>query len=242
MGKFKVDDKIRPTREVMGADGVWLDPSDEYTVLEVEHDDYDGDLDVKIAVVHGQWGDTWVDSEHFELAVEPLDPSKVKVGDVVRLEREDGTLIQAKVFGVDPVSVNAPERTLRLYGIPEWVLIGKDSYALTDHQPVAPKPEWKPGMSGTATVRTVPNVRVMRLDGVTKPWVSAIPFAPAGDVKGEGQNRHDDWQVSDFVPDEPRPLPTREQVSGVISHAMDDHGDSDVAAEWVLALLRGESL
>ena len=66
-----------------------------------------------------------------------------------------------------------------------------------------PKPEWKPGTSGTATVRTVPNIRVMRLDGITQPWASATFFAPAGDVKGDGQNRHDDWQVTDFVPDVP---------------------------------------
>lgn len=84
---------------------------------------------------------------YFELVTPaPLDPSKVKAGDTVTLEREDGTLIRAKVFDVDPVVVNPPERTLRLYGIPDWVLIGKDSYALTDHQP-APKPELptKPG-------------------------------------------------------------------------------------------------
>lgn len=112
----------------------------------------------------------------------------------------------------------------------------------------APKPEWDPGTSGTATVRTIPNVRVMRLDGVTQPWVSVTFFAPAGDVKGEGQNRHDDWQVADFVPDETRPLPTRDQVAEAVmttDKATGNHGlYPDVAtkaADAVLALLRGES-
>lgn len=64
-------------------------------------------------------------------------------------------------------------------------------------------PEIAPGTAGTATVRGVEGVRVMRLDGTDHPWSSATFFAPAGDVKGPGQNRHDDWQVTDFVPDAP---------------------------------------
>lgn len=115
-----------------------------------------------------------VNPADFELV--ELDPSKVKAGDTVTLEREDGTLIRAKVFDVDPVVVNPPERTLRLYGIPDWVLIGKDSYALTDHQP-APKPQ-PPTAPGS----------VVLVHSSSRAWPNGLPLLRQHTGRWIGQN------------------------------------------------------
>lgn len=170
--------------------------------------DRDGDRVSRVEVpgMMGVYAPYTVTYETADTTPVPLDPSKVKAGDTVTLERGKASVTDEvaawdrRPHGHFSVTlVNDPA------GPPYRVVGGitGTSWTLTDHQP-APEPEleWKPGATGTATVRTVPNIRVMRLDGVTQPWVSVVPFAPAGDVKGEGQNRHDDWQVTDFVPDE----------------------------------------
>lgn len=137
-------------------------------------------------------------TEDFELV---LDPAKVEVGDTVRLEREDGTLIQAKVFQVDPVDVTPPERTLRLYGIPEWVLIGKDSYTLTAHQP-APKVEWEPETIVRATVNGVPNTLLMRLaPGYEGGFVWATPkLTPRRPENAQSWLLYEDADITDIRP------------------------------------------
>src|SRR5690606_5364663 len=108
------------------------------------------------------------------------------------------------------------------------------------HQPAPePEPEWKPGTTGTATLNNLVGgnsavgLRAMRTlrDGVY------------GFALENGLSIADDattYSVSDFVPDEPRPLPTREQVKAALEPGW---GRDSITAmvDAVLALLRGES-
>jgi hypothetical protein len=115
-----------------------------------------------------------------------------------------------------------------------------------DHQPAPkPKPVWMPGDTGMATVSGKANVRVMRVlrddrDHVARPWASDHPIG--------GWLLHEELHVTDFVPDEPRPLPTREQVVRAMHDDNLRHGEPRLTvtarehlADAVLALLRGES-
>lgn len=120
-------------------------------------------------------------------------------------------------------------------------------------------PEWEPGTVGTATVRGVEGVRVMRLS--TNRWVS--PRVPVGDRTGLFNWLHSDRELEHFVPDDAealraeverlraaRTLPTREQVAmsmyAELKGALDlswgrldpiDRGEWERAADTVLALI-----
>jgi hypothetical protein len=99
--------------------------------------------------------------------------------------------------------------------------------------------EPEPGQAGTATVRGVAGVRVMRMSASERAWASPVAI--------RGNHRHSESDVTDFVPDEaPRPLRKREHIA----HAMHDdylppHGprlnwhDRLMLADAVLALLNG---
>lgn len=225
-------------------------------------------LEVSVAIEDGSaslfnaWRPNGVD--HYALAKDdfepadatptPLDPKSVHVGDTVTVRFiETGDVLTTKAY--QPDDVTKPGEWVYLLGWPLNKPMGH-GLAVTKFEILAiepapkPEPEWEPGTVGTATVRTVPNIRVMRLDGVTQPWASATFFAPAGDVKGEGQNRHDDWQVTDFVPDEPRAVWSRQGLRAALVHSdslKTDPGtgmtyiDPDLATERLAAYMRGES-
>lgn len=123
----------------------------------------------------------------------PLDPSKVKVGDTVTVERE-GVTVRGKA-GTHGLGILT---AVFISGV--GTLYFRDGWTLTDHQPApGPEPEWKPGTAGTATVQGKAGVRVMRLDPDDRtaqilPWVS--------DHMIGGWYVHEDADVTDFVPDE----------------------------------------
>jgi hypothetical protein len=102
-----------------------------------------------------------------------------------------------------------------------------------------PEPEWKPGTPGTATLNN-------RVSGISSPGLRAMRTVRDG-VYGfaleNGLSIADDattYSVTGFVPDEPRPLPTRGQVKAALEPGW--ARDSITAmADAVLALLRGES-
>lgn len=86
----------------------------------------------------------------------PLDPSKVKAGDTVTLERDGGRLPDQEV--VTPSVTMSGRTTLILKGGIEVIVTGPDAWTLTAHQPAPePEPEWKPGalVAGTVNERTV---------------------------------------------------------------------------------------
>jgi hypothetical protein len=169
----------------------------------------------------------------------PLDPSKVKAGDTVAVEVENSNTgvptytVSGEVHDDDqgrpwvgPILLNS-----KYPG-------GPVSVTITDHQP-APKPEWEPGTSGTAALNGVPNARVMRagVGGVMTWWVA------------QDGCKYSDEELTDFVPDEPRPLPTRDEVGPAIHEAMARngypfYGDAKAildATDAVVALWGGES-
>lgn len=174
-----------------------------------------------------------------------LDPSKVKAGDTVTVRATD---YEMGTYEVSGTVVGALGGVLCV-GPARIVQNGKwrTHYTLTDHQP-APNPEWKPGTTGTATIRGFEDVRVFRIDHSARGewgWVAATAFP----TDRFGVVFEDD-EISDFVPDEPRPLPTREQVEhavqGTVLALYPNPGPKrdEMIAEAVnavLALLRGES-
>jgi hypothetical protein len=114
----------------------------------------------------------------------------------------------------------------------------------------APKPEVKPGTTGTATVRGVKGIKVMRVtnEGGSDPhemdpnWVSADLVDQGHKVNGyDGTYLHHDSDVTDFVPDEPRPLPERHEVHDALLKALGESFDCCDATDAIMALLRGES-
>jgi hypothetical protein len=171
----------------------------------------------------------------------PLDPTLVQAGDTVTVRVEDSELgtyeIKGTVTGHLGGILQVGSAVIAHNGT--W----RDIVTLIAHQP-APKPEWRPGTTGTATVLDTPNVRVMRTDGTVNgvdiAWVSAVHVA--------GSRMHHAPQVTDFVPDETRPLPTVEALADAMH---DDHLPGGLPrlsrenrinlARVVLASLRGES-
>jgi hypothetical protein len=168
----------------------------------------------------------------------PLDPSKVKAGDTVTLE--SGTALVRDVV-TDVKAFTSPDGVTRYQfqtaEVPDplevgvFYVVGPAAWTLTDHQP-APKPEWKPGTTGTAVVG--PNRHEVSVYGVGQGAV--IEAIDAGYALWTADDVHS------FVPDEPRPLPTRDEVAEVIRGRFGGalsawYEDADA----VLALLRGES-
>lgn len=171
----------------------------------------------------------------------PFDPSKaaitLKGGDYIEAE-SDGTKIGGKVSHVTERGFVAIEH-LGEFAIHQITASPQaDRYRffiLTDHQP-APKPEWKPGTSGTATALHTSNVHgFCHLAGPDIPDTFAFTSDEGVTVP---------WRdVTDFVPDESRPLPTREQVREVlgVAHLGPINGMVERQTDAIEALLRGES-
>jgi hypothetical protein len=165
----------------------------------------------------------------------PLDPSKVKVGDTVTVRVEE--------FDIpDPYEVTGKAYVGPIGMAVGGFLLGGDRVTLTDHQP-APEPEREPGTSGTATVEGKA--------GVQGTWVRSLNgedyFATHHAETSTGNLAHSD-QVTDFVPDEPRPLPARDELAKAITRgtrrSADDHAiihkvNGHAAADRVLDLLGG---
>jgi hypothetical protein len=176
-----------------------------------------------------------------DAAAGPLDPSKVKAGDTVTLERTK------RNDRVDALVEEVPQPgVLLLEGWGAVFQIGTvdPAWTLTDHQP-APKPEWEPGTIGTAgTVRGLGYTGpVVRTEEHLVPW-----WTPS---KVDGAHYHREDHVTDFVPDEPRPLPTREQIADALGKLSGlttwtqggglTNRSCGMLVDAVEALLRGES-
>jgi hypothetical protein len=157
-----------------------------------------------------------------------IDPAAVKAGDTVTAYIVPGDAPSFTVTG----ETHATGRGVQIGNWP----IADSHVTLTAHQP-APKPEWKPGTSGTATVRGQKDTRVMRVIDARHPegvaWSSAIWI--------DGWLMHGDEDVTDFVPDEPRALPTVDEMVGALEFAGDDGVHVREHAEAMLQYLRGES-
>lgn len=169
----------------------------------------------------------------------PLDSSKVKAGDVVTVRVEPNPELP-------PFDITGPAYLTS----GNWMYVGgwplsENRVTLTAHQPAPePLPEWKPGTTGTATLNNLVsgnaalNMRVMRF---------ANRYGSLGFTTVTGLSILDSattWSISDFVPDEPRPLPTREQRAQVVDLLIafsNDRADEWDTADKILALLRGES-
>lgn len=164
----------------------------------------------------------------------PLDPSKVKAGDTVAVRVE-----------ADPKNGGTFEVTGKAYmdygpfggaGVVKVGAHSLDGYnvTLTAHQP-APEPEWKPGTVGTATVQPFgADVRVLRSNS-GRGWYCEAGF-------------FEDAEVTGFVPDEPRPLPTRNELVKAMHDDYLKGGEPRLTvtarehlADAVLTFLRGES-
>lgn len=174
-----------------------------------------------------------------------IDPSTVKAGDTVTLTKGE-------------TSVRGPVTGISYAGGGEWDFrVGEESYrrtghiglwAVTAHQP-APEsePEWEPGTTGTATLNN-------RVTGNSAVGLRAMRTASREGVPGfaleNGLSISDDavtYSVSDFVPDEPRPLPTRDDLARImhddyLPNGMPRLGRTarEELAAAVLRFLRGE--
>ncbi len=118
--------------------------------------------------------------------IEITDIADVQDGDIVTLrwEREAGVT----------VTVEGPAQDSRVSG-----------YMVTDARFVSATrevPEWEPGTVGTATVRGVEGVRVMRLG--TNRWVS--PRVPVADRTELFNWLHSDRELEHLVPDDAEEL------------------------------------
>lgn len=172
----------------------------------------------------------------------PLDPKAVKAGDTVTVH----------VLGLPDmpdydVTGEVYEFSRPGAGLPLHVgghSLSNPSVTLTAHTPAPePEPEWKPGTTGTAEVVREGANGGPRVFRKTRGMIVHRP-APIDDdmfVTTEGEM----WSVEGlyckgFVPDEPRPLPTREQVKAALEPGW---GRDSITAmvDAVLALLRGES-
>lgn len=120
----------------------------------------------------------------------PLDPSKVKAGDTVTLDHPDGTHLPNRTVGsVYAITIGRRQEYLNdLYA---------EGYTLTDHQPAPePEPAYDVGTVGTATVRGVEGVRVMRSHRTGS--VASEFWLSDGEVGGYLQ--HQDDYVTDVRP------------------------------------------
>ncbi len=102
-----------------------------------------------------------------ELRMSELNLEDVAVGDWVSLTREKGTRVEGTVTDVMPVLANDGELTLSVYGVPEWLLIGKGAYSLVEHRP---QPKWAADSVADITVRGCwaaepTTLRAVRRDG-----------------------------------------------------------------------------
>lgn len=162
-----------------------------------------------------------------------IDPAKVKAGDTVTLER-DTALARDIVERIEPYPQGGYSIVLR-ETTPAYLTV--TGWLVTDHQP-APKPEWKPGTTGTGTVNGE-SVRglVGRTDDGEGPMFSYWnDFAGHLSLTGT--------VPADFVPDGTRPLPTREErasVADLLIAFSNDRLDEWDTADKILALVRGES-
>jgi hypothetical protein len=161
----------------------------------------------------------------------PLDPSKVKAGDTVTLTRGKQVVTDI-VVRLD--SVTPPEGGFSIIlEETSYQYLTHTGWTLTAHQP-APKPERTPAQFGHALVDGQP-VHGFRTSFVGDAAAAAFvfPIADGGYMQVNGD------AYSDFVPDEPRPLPTREQVGSLL--AQFGMGYSVTFLDSLFALLRGES-
>jgi hypothetical protein len=174
----------------------------------------------------------------------PLDPALVQAGDTVKAHVEFADPTVTKPYDIAGEVIADPHGSLWLGPV---MLVGEDGYTvtLTAHQP-APKPEWKPGTTGTATVRGIGGVKVLRQryafheDGCVDQWAS--------DEHVDGALVHVDADVTDFVPDETRPLPSREAMAEAMHDDRLPGGEPRltylqrlILADAIIANQRGES-
>lgn len=142
-----------------------------------------------------------------------IDPSKVKPGDTVTLER-DTALARDVVERIDSYPQGGFSIVLRETN-PAYLTV--TGWTITDHQP-APAPEWEPGTPGTATVGGA-NGEV-ELRGM---WTQRGSKAPAVFTDLEG----DIWGASlvrSFVPDDAETLRRSLEVAR--------EGYLQAAADW----------
>lgn len=213
-------------------------PSDRVTILN-NAGDWDGKSGTVVELDHNHGWRVWVrpdgqaarlrmdpdDLEHIAATPAPLDPTAVKAGDIVT---EEVWYSAEKLQRGDVIIGRGCESAGGLF--------------LVRREVPAPKPEWKPGTSGTATALHTSNVHgFCHLAGPDIPDT----FAFTSD-EGVTVPWHD---VTDFVPDETRPLPTRDEVGPAIHEAMARngypfYGDAKAildATDAVVALWGGES-
>jgi hypothetical protein len=171
----------------------------------------------------------------------PLDPSKVKAGDTVTVHVKFENP-EFRDFTITGEVYNAMEGAGLYVG--GWPLLDHTQVTLTDHQP-APKPEWKPGTTGTATIAGKPGVRVMRVDPDDR-TTQVMPWA--SDHMIGGWFFHTDETVTDFVADETRPLPSREAMAEAMHDDRLPGGQPRltylqrlILADAIIANQRGES-
>lgn len=182
----------------------------------------------------------------------PLDPSKVKAGDTVTLEdRRSNThddsitpdpdwRLSGKVREIHVTHSHSDGTpyawSVRIGHTPYQMGTAEWTYTLTDHQP-APKPA--PATFGTATV-----------EGIRRPGFTYLAGVAGHEGGGfisflypEGDTYFATSQFTDFVPDEARALPTREEVVAAIRTVDLTVGGYLLGriADAVMALLRGES-
>lgn len=123
----------------------------------------------------------------------PLDPSKVKAGDTVTLER-DGVTVAGPV---ESIGIRPPERPeFKLADSRSYDLDGYEPWTLTAHQPAPePEPEWKPGTVAEGTVNgTIVRGLIGRDDNGT------------GDVFTYWNEFARHMSITGHVPDDVRPL------------------------------------
>jgi hypothetical protein len=227
-------------REGFDSERIFAAPAEDIlnaAALLVETVDASGMTHAEIAAEHGG------ENADF-LAPTPasLDLTKVKAGDTAT--------VRVEYTGEDPalpfeVTAEVTERRGQRWVGPVTIdREGGYTTTLIAHQPAPePEPEWKPGTTGTAEVVREGANGGPRMFRRTRGMVVHRP-APIDDdmfVTTEGEM----WGLEgeyckDFVPDEPRPLPTREQVNAALEPGW---GRDSITAmvDAVLALLRGES-
>jgi hypothetical protein len=180
--------------------------------------------------------------EGYKAPITALDPTAVRAGDTVTLTGPTG---RATVTGPvsDVVYIGGGEWDIRIEDTSTYRVGRIGLWALTDHQPAPePEPEWKPGATGTAEVVREGANGGPRMFRRTRGMVVHRP-APIDDdmfVTTEG----DLWALEgnyckDFVPDEPRPLPTREHLRSTVgvAHLGAGNGMVDRITDAVMALL-----
>ena len=170
-----------------------------------------------------------------------IDPTAVKAGDTVTLER--GTaLVRDVVTKVAPHGTNfrfTTENNPDPLHLGVFYIVGNGAWTLTAHQPAPkPEPEWKPGTTGTATVRGVEGVEGAFIDRGT--GLQFVSFVQVG-LPYATQSIFGAADVTAFVPDETRPLPTVDEMVSALEFAGDDGLHVREHAEAMLKYLAGES-